>query len=172
MRRDAIVYVAVRSITPTDHLMADDIEQPPRGYTTDDVETQKTEPKRKGFLRRHLGKLAILMVIAIPVLGLGLWAAIALGFTYSEGERVGYVQKISEKGWLCKSWEGELAMANIPGAMPEIFKFSARDEEVARNINALSGKQVALRYEQHKGVPTSCFGETEYYVDGVRPLVK
>ena len=152
--------------------MADDIEHPPRAINTDDVETQKPEPKRKSFLRRHYGKLTILALIALPVLGLGLWAAIALGFTYSEGERVGYVQKISEKGWLCKSWEGELAMANIPGAMPEIFRFSVRDDKVARDINAFSGKQVALRYEQHKGVPTSCFGETEYYVDGVRPLVK
>ncbi len=152
--------------------MADDIEQPRRGYNTEDVRTQETPPKRKSFLRRHLAKLTILTLIALPVLGLGLWAAIALGFTYSEGERVGYVQKISEKGWLCKSWEGELAMASIPGAMPEIFKFSVRDDEVARDINALSGKQVALSYEQHKGVPTSCFGETEYYVDGVRPLVK
>lgn len=93
---------------------------------------------------------------------------LALHWSYSKGERAGYVQKFSEKGWLCKTWEGELAMIPVPGAIPEKFMFSVRDEAVAKKINAAIGKRTTLVYEQHKGVPTDCFGETEYFVVDVR----
>jgi hypothetical protein len=112
--------------------------------------------------------LATLVVIAV---GLAVvYVAVALRWSYSEGERAGYVQKFSHKGWICKTWEGELAMATIPGAMPEIFRFTVRDESVAARINEALGQRVALSYEQHRGLPTSCFGETEYFVTGVRPV--
>jgi hypothetical protein len=88
---------------------------------------------------------------------------VALHWSYSKGERAGYVQKFSQKGWLCKTWEGELALVAVPGSMPEKFLFSVRDDGVARTINSAMGKRIALSYEQHKGVPTSCFGETEYF---------
>ncbi|MBI4348374.1 MAG: hypothetical protein HY553_16145 [Elusimicrobia bacterium] len=97
-----------------------------------------------------------------------LWAWLALKITYSTGERAGYVQKISRKGWLCKTWEGELAMVSLPGAMPQLFPFTVRDDDVAREIERSAGRKVALSYEQHRGVPTTCFGETEYFVTGVR----
>ena len=64
-------------------------------------------------------------LLTLVVLVLGLWTLITLNYTYSSGERAGYVQKISQKGWVCKTWEGELAMANLPGAMPQIFTFMA-----------------------------------------------
>jgi hypothetical protein len=88
----------------------------------------------------------------------------ALHWAYSSGERVGYVQKLSKKGWLCKTWEGELTMSPVPGAVPEKFLFTVRDEAVAQQMNLGLGKRVALSYEQHKGVPTVCFGETEFYI--------
>jgi hypothetical protein len=87
---------------------------------------------------------------------------------YSAGTRGGYIQKISQKGWVCKTWEGELAMANLPGSMPQIFSFSVRDDSVAALIEKYTGKQVSLTYEEHRGVPTKCFGETQYYVTGVK----
>jgi hypothetical protein len=89
---------------------------------------------------------------------------------YSEGDRAGYVQKFSKKGWLCKTWEGELAMASMPGAMPEIFAFTVRDDSVAAEINRHMGDRVTVTYEEHRGVPTTCFGETPYFVVGVRPI--
>jgi len=95
---------------------------------------------------------------------------VALGWSYATGERAGYVQKFSRKGWLCKTWEGELAMVTIPGTMPEKFLFSVRQEEVARTIERSIGKRVALEYQQHKGLPTTCFGDTEYFIVGVKPL--
>ncbi len=123
---------------------------------------------RAGFGRRHWGKLTVLTVILVPLLGMLLWVGVTLGFTYSEGTRTGFVQKLSSKGWLCKTWEGELAMSTQPGTAPRIFNFSVRSDSVAHEIEKIEGSQVTLFYKEHRGVPTSCFGETEYYVDGVR----
>jgi len=91
-------------------------------------------------------------------------------WSYSSGERAGYVQKFSKKGWLCKTWEGELAMVSMPGTMSEKFYFTVRDDAVAQHVNQTLGQKVSLNYEQHKGLPTTCFGETEYFVNSVRPV--
>ena len=107
-------------------------------------------------------------VILIAVLGFGGWTWATLTYNYSDGERAGYVQKLSRKGWICKTWEGELALVNLPGAMPEIFYFSVRDDAVAKRIQEVVGKRVALTYEEHIGVPTNCFGETDYFIVNVR----
>lgn len=95
---------------------------------------------------------------------------LVLNWSYSAGERAGYVQKFSQKGWLCKTWEGELAIVAIPGSLPEIFQFTVRDDQVAANINALMGKRVSLSYEQHIGIPSTCFGETGYYVTRIHAV--
>lgn len=113
-------------------------------------------------------KLIIAGVIATPVLLFSLYTFFALNWSYSAGDRVGYVQKFSQKGWLCKTWEGELAMVNMPGALSEKFQFTVRDDKTADYINASQGKRVALTYQQHKGIPTTCFGETEYFVTAVK----
>ena len=120
--------------------------------------------------KRHTLVLVLLAIILIPAVVFALWAWVALGYTYAVGERAGYVQKISKKGWLCKTWEGELAMANLPGTMPQIFAFTVRNDSIARVIEQNAGKQVSLTYEQHRGVPTSCFGETEYFVTAVNRM--
>ena len=118
--------------------------------------------------RKHRKVLVVLLLIVlIPIVVVSLWAWVALGYTYALGERAGYVQKISKKGWICKTWEGELAMANLPGTMPQIFSFTVRNDSIAKVIEQNAGKQVSLTYDQHRGVPTSCFGDTEYFVIGV-----
>jgi hypothetical protein len=123
--------------------------------------------------RRSIGPRLLLFTFAVFALGLGLFALFAWGalhYAYSDGERAGYVQKLSHRGWVCKSWEGELAMANLPGTMPQIFAFSVRDPKVADTLNRTMGQRVALHYEQHKGIPTDCFGETEYFITEVHAL--
>jgi len=115
-----------------------------------------------------LRNIVILFLLAVIVLFV-LYALAARFFAYSSGERAGFVQKFSQKGWLCKTWEGEMAQTTQPGVPPLIWDFTVRNDSVATAINAQIGKRVALHYRQHKGVPTSCFGETEYYVDGVSP---
>jgi len=130
-----------------------------------DVRRTAPAPRRRG---RFGLWMFLFLVVAIGLYALYIWAA--LHYSYSEGERAGYVQKFSRKGWICKTWEGELAMANLPGAMPQVFEFSVRDPAVAARINQGMGKQVAISYEQRKGLPGSCFGETEYFVTDVKPV--
>ncbi len=101
----------------------------------------------------------ILLVVA--------WFAFAINWSYSSGERAGWVQKFSHKGWVCKTWEGELALVSLPGSTVEKFNFTVHDEAVAQKINAVMGKRVSLHYEEKVGLPTSCFGETRYFVKGV-----
>jgi hypothetical protein len=119
------------------------------------------------------GRLWRLGLIILPILILVLGTAytwVVLNWSYSDGERAGYVQKFSRKGWVCKTWEGELAMVSLPGTLPEIFRFTVRDDAVAAQINALMGRRVSLSYDQHVGIPSDCFGETGYFVVKVRPV--
>jgi hypothetical protein len=125
-------------------------------------------PRRPAWRRRLGGGLLILLLG--PALIVALYTWLALHVSYSNGERAGYVQKFSHKGWVCKTWEGELAMVNLPGAMAEVFPFTVRDEAVAARINGMVGQRVALTYEQHLGLPTSCFGETSYFIVNVKAI--
>ncbi len=113
--------------------------------------------------------LLLALLLAVLLLGAG-WTWLSLHWSFSEGERTGYVQKLSRKGWICKTWEGEIAMVTMPGAIPEKFQFSVRDEAVAQRINQLAGRRVVLHYRQYKFVPTSCFGETEYFIESAREV--
>jgi len=97
-----------------------------------------------------------------------LW--LALNWSYSKGERAGYVQKFSQKGWMIKTWEGELSLVAVPGSMPEKFFFTVRNDDVAKKINTTVGKRVAVSYEQHKGLPANWFGDTDYFVKEIKVL--
>ena len=143
----------------------------PRDRKLDETRDIKVDaPPKKSRWRVSRWTIALMSVLLVPLVVFGLWVAITLGFSFSEGERVGYLQKFSRNGWLCKTWEGELAMSNIPGAMPELFQFSVRDDDVAAQLRLNQGKRVAISYDQHRGVPTNCFGETEYFATGVRSV--
>ncbi len=122
-------------------------------------------PRLARFLRRVRNTLLVLALLVVGLAALYLFAA--THWSYASGERAGYVQKFSKKGWVCKTWEGEIAMANLPGAMPELFAFTVRDDAVAAEVNRQLGARVVLSYEQHLGLP-DCFGETQYWVNGVR----
>jgi hypothetical protein len=114
--------------------------------------------------------LWIVCILLVPLVGVTLYIWIALNWSFSKGERAGYIQKLSKSGWVCKTWEGEMAMVTMPGAIPDKFLFSVRDDKVAERINAFAGKRVALVYEQHKGLPTSCFGDTEYFIVDIKTI--
>ena len=116
-------------------------------------------------LQKFFTRLGFVILSVLVAIALYIWAV--LSWSYSEGERAGFLQKVSYKGWLCKTWEGELSLVAIPGAAPEKFLFTVRDEAVAQQLNAVAGKRVTLKYEQHRGLPTSCFGDTDYFVVGV-----
>jgi hypothetical protein len=104
------------------------------------------------------------------VFGAFAWTWGSLKYVYASGERAGYLQKFSRKGWFCKTWEGELAMVTLPGTAPEIFRFSVPDKALGQTMSPLVGQRVALHYEQHKGIPSTCFGETQYFVTSAQPV--
>ena len=126
--------------------------------------TSVPEPPR----RRSRWPFVLAALVITPLVLFAVYTLGALGISYSEGDRAGYLQKFSRRGWLCKTYEGELAMSTVPGTAPTIWAFSVRDDSVARAVNAAIGRKVVLHYTEHRGVPTSCFAQTDYYVDAVR----
>src|SRR5262245_23388179 len=127
-----------------------------------------TAPGRRAGRSRPI--LIAVAAVLVPILLFAVYVRVALWWSYSEGERAGYVQKFSRKGWLGKTWEGELAMVSLPGTLPEIFRFTVRDDAVGAKINETMGRRVTLHYEQHRGLPTTCFGETDYFVTDAKAV--
>lgn len=123
-----------------------------------------------GFIRNHKLATTLVLVIVVPILLFVLWTFLALHTSYSSGDRAGYLQKFSKRGWICKTWEGELQVNVVPGTAPEIFEFSVRSDSIAALLNKYAGQRIVVSYQQHKGVPGSCFGDTEYFIVGVRPV--
>jgi hypothetical protein len=124
---------------------------------------------RKG--QHGLGLVAwMLVVLILGVLLLAGYIWLMLSWSYSSGERAGWVQKLSKKGYICKTWEGEMVMVSLPGSIPEKFLFTVRDDSVAEQVNAVMGKRVAVDYEEHIGLLTSCFGDTRHFVTAVRAI--
>jgi hypothetical protein len=126
-----------------------------------DLATSDTKAKKLG-IRIAIGAVLLLVVGSV------LYTVVTLNYSYSKGERVGFVQKLSKRGWLCKTNEGDLAMVNMAGQQAQMFSFTVREDQVAKQIEDLSGHRVVLEYEEHKGIPSSCFGDTPYFVTGVR----
>ncbi|HET9635006.1 MAG TPA: hypothetical protein VFP26_03680 [Gemmatimonadaceae bacterium] len=144
--------------------MADDTPQ------TAETPAAAPPPAAATHRKRNTALTILLAVLLIPAVIIALWIWVALGFTYSTGERAGYLQKISKKGWICKTWEGEIAMTPLPGATPQYFQFTVRNDSIANVLEQNAGKQVSLTYEEHRGIPSSCFGDTRYFVTSVRRL--
>jgi hypothetical protein len=126
-----------------------------------EVPNESSRRRRKGAWGLMFGVLIFVTV------GLALWSWLALAWSYSEGERAGIVQKFSRRGWVCKTYEGELAQYVVAGVTPQIWYFSVRNEAVAQQLNKLVGRPVQMRYSEHAGVPSSCFADTRYFVDRV-----
>jgi hypothetical protein len=112
-----------------------------------------------------------LLFSIVTLLGVfALYGFVEMNWSYSTGERAGWIQKFSRKGWLCKTWEGEMAMVTMPGTVPEKFTFTVWDDRVVEQINRSMGQRVSLSYEQKKGLPSSCFGDTEYWITALHVL--
>jgi hypothetical protein len=114
-----------------------------------------------------VGRLVVVLLILIATL-IGGYFMFVLNWGYSDGDRAGYLQKFSRKGWVCKTYEGELAMTTVPGVAPIIWNFTVWDDQTAEKVNALLGKKVVVHYREYRLLPTSCFGETAYFVDRIQ----
>jgi hypothetical protein len=121
----------------------------------------------RGSLEGGATAAKALLAIAVAAVAAAAYFWLVLTWNYSTGERAGWIQKFSQKGWICKTWEGEMAMVTMPGTAQEKFLFTVRSDDVAAQINKVMGKRVSLHYQEKVGLPTSCFGETRHFVDGV-----
>ncbi len=144
--------------------MADTFDSSPEATP---AASPEAAPPRRSFARRHWGKLTVFTLLGAPIAVFSAWAFVTLSWSYSSGQRAGYVQKMSRKGYVCKTWEGVLYTDIAKGFRSDSFAFTVRNDSIAHVIEKLSGKKVTLHYEQHIYVPTSCFGETEYFVTRV-----
>lgn len=148
--------------------MTDPVSDPtdPAAAGLDEARTPPAAPPPpRRWWRRW--KLFLGLLLLTPVLLFALYTLMALNWSYSEGQRAGYVQKFSKKGWLCKTWEGELAMTTVPGIAPTIWAFTIRKEAAAKQMEIALGRRAVLFYREHRGIPTTCFGETGYFVDSI-----
>jgi hypothetical protein len=123
-------------------------------------------PPPRAWWRRW--KLWLALALLTPVLLFVIYTVAALSWSYSEGIRAGYLQKFSKKGWICKTWEGELALTTVPGVAPTLWSFTVRSKAAASQLNLALGRRVLLFYREHRGIPSRCFGETNYFVDSAR----
>src|SRR5450631_659721 len=152
-----------RSIAATCRRCCGQCTPPSRLLTTRQYRHNPVIVSLCGYGYRSMIKVLVIFLV-LAIVGLSGYSWITLHWAYAIGERAGFVQKLSKKGWVCKTWEGEMAMVTMPGTVSEKFYFTVPDEAVAAKINASIGKRVAVHYEQHKWIPNSCFGETEYFV--------
>lgn len=128
--------------------------------------TAATSPRRRRSWRRR-AKLGVLGVVVFAVLFVALYTVVMLHYAYSSGSKAGYLQLFEDRGWLCKTSEGELLITSAPGVAPETWKFSVRNDAVAAQLRPAVGKRVLVFYEEHRGLPTNCFGATNFFVDSV-----
>jgi hypothetical protein len=145
--------------------MTDQTPEPSEGAAAAPAAPPSAPARRRWW---HHWKLILSGLFLTPLLVFAVYTFGALSWAYSDGERAGTLQKFSRKGWICKTWEGELMQPTAPGVAPTVWTFTVRDDETARRVEAGLGKRLVLHYKEHRGVPTTCFGETNYYVDGVR----
>lgn len=122
-----------------------------------------------------VGIVLILAAIVTPVL-LGLRGCSP---DYASGERIGTVYKLSRKGLIFKSWEGEAMLTTLPvnggasGMLPGVlFPFSTTDDKVAAMLNdaLVANRQVVLKYNGWLIGP--CWISTDHEVTDVVPSVK
>ena len=127
-----------------------------------DPRVSRPSPSWQRATRRFLIGLLLTPIVLFLVY---LW--LTLHWSYSDGDRAGYLQKFSRKGWICRTYEGELAMSTVPGTAPVIWEFSVWDKAVAEKMAGLLGKKLVLHYREYRNIPTHCFGATDYFVDDV-----
>ncbi|HTS88504.1 MAG TPA: hypothetical protein VMG41_08440 [Gemmatimonadales bacterium] len=122
-------------------------------------------PRHRWHWRRYL----ILFLLAVLLLSAA-YSWFVVNWDYSNGYRSGQLQKFSQKGWICKTHEGELWQSVFGNVVPNkdnIWLFTVRSDRVAHQLETLVGKNVRLHYTEHRGIPSSCFGDTRYFVDSV-----
>ncbi len=136
------------------------------GNETFSARMQETGKKAKSAFKRFL-----LVVLLLAIVG-GALAVFISSMTYSQGNRAGFLLKISERGYVFKTYEGQLSVGplgnfnNAGGTAGNVWNFSAASQAVYSKLQEYEGKYVTLHYRQiYKNFPWQ--GDTPYMVDEV-----
>ena len=126
----------------------------------------KPLPKKAGGFKRFVRWFTFILLLVLCLFGY--WKYF---YTYSDGYRSGLLQKLSHKGNIFKTYEGELVQRSIVstgnvGIASEKFYFSVASDSVAKTMQNFEGKNVKLHYLQKNGT-LPWRGESEYIVDMV-----
>jgi hypothetical protein len=125
----------------------------------------KTTPLKRGIRKFFI------WLLVIVVAGFAIYYGIS-NITYSEGSRAGTLIKISKKGYVFKTYEGELALSGVggyiigPSNQGNVWAFSAKNKKVYEDLSRFEGKQVSLNYKE-KMRTFPWLGETRYFVYSV-----
>ncbi len=140
-------------------------EQPSVNNTSGQTPIKKTTHPIVKFFKKVLLFFVLLFVLALT----GLY--FYFNYTYSEGSRAGMLMKFSNKGYVFKTYEGELNLGGInplPGntIANNIWKFSVKNDSIAKLLQNKEGQMLRLHYkEKVKNLPWQ--GDTKFFVDGV-----
>ena len=131
----------------------------------EDVKTEtvvKEQPKKKNGFRKFLWRFSLIAILVLVILIYWFYFNV-----YSDGERTGLLTKLSHKGNVFKTYEGEILIGNFQQApnvmVPEKFYFSVKSKKLADTLMKLQGKIISLKYFQYrKTLPWR--GESVYMV--------
>ena len=128
--------------------------------------SKKDQSQPKTFWQK-LKKMGIVILLLLILGSIGVGTVATFG-CYSSGKRAGSVQKFSKKGYVFKTWEGELLLREFGTQQSTVWTFSVQDESVAHELESSisKGEKVMLHYcQNYYKFPWQ--GETEYFVDKV-----
>lgn len=114
----------------------------------------------------------VTIVSSVLVVALGVFVFFKFFFVYSEGVNEGDINYFQNEGFIFKTYEGKMIQTgyNSRNSSATIqsneFKFSVDDEEVARQIENNSSRQIKLHWKRYLGV-LPWRGNSQYVVDSI-----
>lgn len=111
-------------------------------------------------------KILVYGILAI-VLATSAYIAALYYATFSDGIRTGELIKFSHKGYIFKTWEGELSQG-LSGSQKFAFSVMDNEPELIEQMKLNQGKFVKIEYIERYGT-FSWWGETNYYITKVTP---
>lgn len=113
----------------------------------------------------------LIWIIVVIVFGLTIYFLFATAYTYSDGNRAGRLIKFSHKGYIFKTYEGDLNLGGINTTnggilINNMWQFSVDDRSVADSLTKYEGKDITIHYkEKMSALPWR--GESKYLVDKI-----
>jgi len=111
------------------------------------------------------------IIVGVVLLGIAIWFYFRYERPFGEGVKAGTLNYVVYKGYLWKTYEGEVILAgfqNKPNSSLQSneFTFSIDNEAVAKKLELASGKEVQLHYREYIGT-LPWRGNSKFIVDSV-----